>query len=240
MQLTAQPVLVDILYPKALAKTTTGKIAREIILVVGFVSLVAICAQIIIRLPFTTVPITGQTFGVLLAGGALGAWRGAGALALYLFAGMFLPIYAPSSASSVIGDGTIHFLFPWNGNSGLLWDMSSGGYIVGFVLAAWAAGIFARKGWYHTPWSIGGLIISNALIYIPGLLWLAYLISSGWIHPGAGMPLSELISGGDTLEKTLIGGLYPFILGDLMKLYLAALALPAAWMAVTRFKRNSH
>ena len=240
MQLTSQPVLVDILYPKNLASTTTGRIAREIILLVGFASFVTICAQIIIQLPFTTVPITGQTFGVLLAGGALGAWRGAGALTLYLIAGLFLPIYAPSSASSVIGDGTIQFLFPWNGNSGLLWDMSSGGYIVGFVLAAWAAGIFARKGWYQTPWNIGGLIISNSLIYVPGLLWLAFLISSNWIHPAAGVPLSELILGGDTLEKTLIGGLYPFILGDLLKLYLAALALPAAWIAVTKFKGNSH
>ncbi len=70
------------------------------------------------------------------------------------------------------------------------------------------------------------------LVYVPGLLWLGYLIGTGWTPPGGETPLSELISGSTTLDKTLKGGLYPFIVGDLMKLLAAALALPAAWLAV--------
>ena len=238
LQVSQGLVLVDVLYPKTLAQTSAGRIAREAILMVSFATLVALCAQTIIRLPFTPVPITGQTFAVLLAGGALGYRRGAGALSIYLLVGMFLPIYAPSSASSLVASNPIHFLFPWNGTSGFIWDMSSGGYIVGFIMAAFVAGYFAERGWDRKPWLIGGMLISNAAIYLPGLLWLAFLISSGWVHPAAGKPLSDLIAGNGTLEKTLVGGLYPFILGDLIKLYLATLTLPTAWALISTFRRN--
>ena len=238
MQISQGLVLVDVLYPKTLAQSPSTRIAREAILMVSFATPVALCAQIIIRLPFTPVPITGQTFAVLLAGGALGWRRGVGALSIYLIAGMFLPIYAPSSASSLVESNSIHFLFPWNGTSGFIWDMSSGGYIVGFIMAAFVAGYIAQLGWDRKPWLIGGMFISNAALYLPGLLWLGFLISSGWIHPAAGKPLADLIAGDGTLEKTLVGGLYPFILGDLIKLYLATLAMPSAWALISKFRRN--
>jgi biotin transporter BioY len=80
------------------------------------------------------------------------------------------------------------------------------------------------------------MLASNALIYVPGLLWLGYLIGTDWIPPGGSKALSELISGSTTLDKTLKGGLYPFIVGDLMKLLAASMVLPSAWLLVERFK----
>lgn len=225
MRSTAQAAtLGDVL----VAPIPIPQVLRDAVLMLGFAGLVALSAQIVIRLPFTTVPITGQTFAVLVAGGALGAWRGAGSLAIYMLAGFFMPVFAPASTSKLVAGSSVHFILPWSGSSAFPWDISSGGYIVGFILAAFAAGYFAQRGWDRKPWLLAGMLLSNALLYIPGLLWLAYLISSGWIHP-VGKPLASLIAGDGTLEKTLVGGLYPFILGDLIKLYLASLSLPAAW-----------
>ena len=237
VQAPTQAVLIDALYPERWVKTREARIAREVILMVGFAGFVALCAQIIIRLPFTIVPITGQTFAVLVTGGALGMWRGAGALSIYLLAGWAMPIYAPASAGKVVGTDVVHFIFPWNGTSAYVWDISSGGYIVGFVLAAFLAGYFAKKGWDRKPWNIGGLLAANVILYVPGLLWLAYLLSTNWIHP-SGKPLADLIAGEGTLEKTLVGGLYPFILGDMIKLYLASLTLPAAWTLANRLRKG--
>ena len=70
------------------------------------------------------------------------------------------------------------------------------------------------------------MLAANIVLYVPGLIWLAVLIGIEWIHPLANQPLGDLIAGGTTLEKTLVGGLYPFVLGDLIKLYLASLTLP--------------
>ena len=232
MRSTAQATtLGDVL----VAPLPIPQVLRDAVLMVGFAGLVALSAQIVIRLPFTTVPITGQTFAVLVAGGALGAWRGAGSLMIYMVAGFLMPVYAPASTGKLVADSSVHFIFPWSGTSSFPWDISSGGYIVGFILAAFAAGYFAQKGWDRKPWLLGGMLVSNALLYVPGLLWLAYLISSGWMHP-VGKPLADLIAGQGTLEKTLVGGLYPFILGDLIKLYLATLSLPIAWALADKVK----
>ena len=83
-------------------------ILRAVLLVVGFSFLVALFAQISIKLPFTTVPITGQTLAVLLAGGALGSKKGATSLGLYALWGTIgIPVYAPSQTAE-----TIHFILP--------------------------------------------------------------------------------------------------------------------------------
>jgi biotin transport system substrate-specific component len=136
------------------------------------------------------------------------------------------------------GEWGFHFIFPWIGTSGDIWNLSSGGYIVGFILGAYFVGHFAERAWDRKPWSVLVMLGSNALVYIPGLLWLFYLISSGWVPPGASQPISEFIAGNGTLDKTLKGGLYPFIAGDLMKIYLATVTLPFAWALVNRFKRS--
>ncbi|MBI4233543.1 MAG: biotin transporter BioY [Chloroflexi bacterium] len=227
--------LADVLIPPVRSTSRALRLGREAALLVGFAGFIAVCAQIAIRLPFTPVPITGQTFAVLVAGGALGAWRGAGALLLYGLVGTVgIPVFAPSLDMT---GKVIHFILPWQGTAQPPWELTSGGYIVGFILAAWLAGFVAQRGWDRKPWLLLGMLASNALVYLPGLLWLAYLIASGWVHPLAHKPLGELIPGGSTLDKTLIGGLYPYILGDLVKLYLASLTLPAAWALVQRWRR---
>jgi biotin transport system substrate-specific component len=80
------------------------------------------------------------------------------------------------------------------------------------------------------------MLAGNLAVYSMGLLWLGYLIATDWVAPGGTKPLSELIAGSGTVDKTLKGGLYPFIVGDLMKLLLAAMVLPGAWTVVDHFK----
>lgn len=232
----ASPTLADAIFPRIDSDSRAGAWARDIALMVGFAALVALVAQIQIRLPWTTVPITGQTFGVLIAGGALGMRRGAGSMLIYVLVGMFLlPVFTPGSAATS-GTWDVHFILPWSGSEAYLWHISSGGYIVGFVLAAAFVGHLCERGWDRGSWVQLAMLGGTALIYLPGLLWLGYLIATDWIPPGSEVALGELISGSTTLNKTLKGGLYPFIVGDLMKLMAAALLLPAAWLALDRSK----
>ncbi len=230
--------LADVIFPAPAqwAETRSGRLARDVILILAFTGFVALCAQIVIRLPWTTVPITGQTFAVLVTGGALGAWRGASSLTVYMLLGMVgAPLFAPGSAATV-GAWDIHFILPWSGNDGLPWDISSGGYIVGFIFAAALVGYLSERQWDRKPWVHFGMLLGNVVLYVPGILWLAYLIGTDWIHP-VGKPLGELIAGEGTWDKALKGGLYPFIIGDLMKLFLASLLLPSAWAIVNRRRR---
>ena len=230
---TGALTLADALWPRF--GILQKDLVRNIILILGFAGFVAICAQITIRLPWTTVPITGQTFGVLVTGGSLGLWRGAGALSTYMVFGMVgLPVFAPGSGATA-GAWDLHFILPWSGSSGSPWDLSSGGYIVGFILAAALIGYTAQRQWDQKPWLLFSMFAGNVLLYVPGILWLAYLIGSGWVHP-VGQPLSDLIAGTGTWDKALKGGLYPFIVGDFMKLFLASLALPTAWTLVNKFR----
>ncbi|MBI2868099.1 MAG: biotin transporter BioY [Chloroflexi bacterium] len=228
-QAVARPaVLVDAILPRSWGQSRARRLAVDLGLMIGFAWFVAFCAQIAFKTPWTTVPITFQTFAVLVTGGSLGAWRGAGSLLIYMLMGMIsIPVYAPSLSLTGNWDG--HFIFPWKGTESLPWDLSSGGYIVGFILAAFVAGYFAQKAWDRKPWGLLSMLTANALLYIPGLLWLGYLIATDWLHPLAHKPLGDLIAGSGTIDKTFKGGLYPFIVGDLMKLYLATLVLPGAW-----------
>ncbi|WP_121634623.1 biotin transporter BioY [Tropicibacter alexandrii] len=91
----------------------------------------------------------------------------------------------------------------------------TGGYLVGYVLATVALGMLARLGWDRSaPKMAGAMLLGNVLIYVPGLLWLGVLY--GWDKP------------------ILDWGLTPFLMGDALKLALAALLLPAAWKLVGR------
>ena len=78
--------------------------------------------------------------------------------------------------------------------------------------------------------------MGNVVLYIPGVM-IRYLIATDWVHP-VGQPLGELISGSGTWDKALKGGLYPFIVGDLMKLLLASLVLPSTWALVNLRERR--
>ena len=211
-------------------------------LIVGFAFFTAVFAQIAIRFPGTTVPITGHTFATLVAGGALGSKRGALSMLVYMLMGMFLlPVFAPSS--SLLNKETIHFIRPWAGTGGhvwdmssvLVWDMSSGGYIVGLILGAYLVGLLAERGWDRRARVSLAMVVGNLSIYAIGLPWLAWFIAFSTI-PGLDLTYYDAIVGNDVLDKTLKGGLYPFIGGDAVKLLLAGMVLPGAWELVRRFK----
>lgn len=191
------PVLVDALLPPI---ERVPSLARDLALVIGACLFTALLAQVKIPLGFTPVPITGQTFAVLLVGAALGSRRGAAAMLLYLVAGFWLPFYA-------------------GGASGFVWSIVSGGYIVGFIPAAYVVGWLAERAWDRKPWLLLAMLAGNIILYVPGLLWLSTFApaESRW-------------------ATTLEWGLYPFILGDLIKLVAASLLLPGAWQLVNLVK----
>ena len=172
------------------------RFAQDTALVVGACLFTALLAQVKIPLGFTPVPITGQTFAVLVVGAALGSRRGAAAMLLYLIAGTWLPFYA-------------------GGASGFVFSIASGGYIVGFIPAAFVVGWLSEQGWDRGPRVLLSMLAGNVILYVPGLLWLATFApeETRW-------------------TTTMEWGLYPFIIGDAIKLVAASLLLPVAWEAV--------
>ncbi len=185
--------------PLTLAEVIPGGRTRTVALVVGFALLTALAAQITFHLPWTPVPITGQTFGVLLVGGALGFRRGLAAVLLYLLLGVVgLPFFAEGKGGFTVILG------------------ASGGYLIGFILAGALVGRLAELGWdRHLAGAVGAMVIGNALIYVVGLPWLAFVA-----HYDAATAVQK--------------GFVPFIVGDALKLVLAAVVFPAAWWVVGR------
>ena len=243
MQATASNgVLVDVIFPSLRRSSLYKRIAFEALIIFGFAVFVGICAQIAIKIPTTTVPITGQTFGVLLAGTVLGSSRGAASMFAYMLLGIIgVPVFAPNSGK--LGElmsegGVIHFILPWSGSNGVIWELSSGGYILGFVAAAYLVGKLAEKGWDRNSKVPLAMLIGNISIYVFGLLWLGVFIGSGVKIPGMDLTYFDAIAGSGVVDKTLKGGLYPFIAGDALKLILAMLAVPSIWSAVKRIKEK--
>jgi len=173
---------------------------RDAIAVVGFALLTAVAAQITIPLGFTPVPLTGQTFAVLLAGGVLGSRRGGLSMLLYVALGAIgLPFYA---------DGAVG------------WSVATGataGYLVGFIVAAIVVGLMAEHGQDRKlSTSIPAFLAGTMIIYTFGAGWLAYDL---------GLPLTA-----DAGEPSAISlGVAPFLVGDVFKALLAGAMLPAAW-----------
>ncbi len=154
----------------------------------------ALAAQI--QVPLWPVPITGQTFGMLLLGALLGSRLAGAAVFAYLLEGaMGLPVFADHLG------GVAGFTQP------------SGGYLFGFWLGAVVVGWFAERGWDRSQWIVLPLLLGNALVYVPGLLWLRYYV--GW---------------GSLLDA----GFWPFVAGDLAKLMTVTLVLPAGWAFLER------
>jgi biotin transport system substrate-specific component len=182
---------------------------------VGGSLLVAGLAQISFKLPFTPVPITGQTLGVLLVGAAYGPALGAATLGLYLFWGLVgLPVFAPQADGShltgpdVLGAASV-----------------TGGYLWGFVLASGLVGWLSRRGWDRSVRSsIGAMLLGSIVIYAVGVSWLYHALPPSI----EGTPV--------TLDTALTFGLYPFIIGDTLKLLAAAGLLPIAWRALDRLR----
>ena len=184
---------------EALLGDGAGLMAKRMLLVVFGVALLAIAAKIKVPMWPSPVPITLGTFAVLGIGAAYGARLGLITILAYLAVGAFgFDVFASSSAEK-------------NGIAYMLGG--SGGYLAGYALAALALGYFARQGWDRNVLKMAvAMLIGNALIYVPGLLWL-HQFTTGW-------------------AQTLDWGLTPYLIGDGIKLALAALLLPAAWKAV--------
>lgn len=178
----------------ALRSANQSKFLREAIVLVLATALLAVSAKI--SIPFYPVPMTMQTLVVVGLGLALGANRGLAAVLLYLVEGAFgLPVFAGTPEKGI----------------GLTYMMgSTGGYLVGFVIAAYVSGWLAERGWDRkiVP-AFGAALIGTAIIFIPGVLWLGVVF--GWDKP------------------IVAWGLTPFIWGGLLKSALAALIFPAAW-----------
>lgn len=182
------------LAPSTLADLLPRTRARTVALVVGFALLTAAAAQITIPLPWTPVPLTGTTFAVLLAGASLG-WR-AGAASQLLYNALALaglPFYQDGQSGWTYATG------------------ATGGYLIGFVVAAAVVGFLAERGQDRTlATSVPAMLAGTAVIYLFGVVWLGHVLEASAVT---------------ALEK----GMLPFVIGDALKLVVAGALLPAAW-----------
>jgi biotin transport system substrate-specific component len=168
-------------------------LARDVAWILGGALLTALCSQI--EIPLQPVPITGQTFGVLLVGALLGTRRGGASMLAYIGAGAAgLPVFA-------------------GGAAGLAWLTGpTAGYLIGFVAAAAVVGSLSRRGWdRHVVTTAMAMALGTLTIYAFGVTWLSGFV--GW-------------------GRVLATGVFPFLIGDALKLALAAFALPWAWKLV--------
>ncbi len=183
-QIASSAVLMDLVLPKR-------RLIIDVALVAGFACLTALSAQISFWIG--PVPITGQTFAVLLAGAVLGSRRGALSMLTYLGIGLsgapfWFALGGPIGAARLVGP--------------------TGGYLIGFVAAAFVVGWLAERGWTRRIWTTAAaMLIGCAVYYGFGLAWLSHFMPQ---------------------EQVLALGLQPFLAGDAIKIALAASALPLA------------
>ena len=192
--------------PRVLVESISLTWVKNLVSVLTGTAFIAVMAQVSIPLPFTPVPLTGQTLAVLLTAASLGTWRSLSASALYLLLALAgLPVLTPQADGSHIV-GTQVF------------QMASFGYVVGFIIASFAVGKLAERGLSK---SIIGtsliMIVGNVIIYSTGLLNLKSVTGAEW-------------------SQVFAWGLTPFIIGDLIKIAIAANLLPATWKIVSRLK----
>ena len=170
---------------------------RAVLLVSAGVALTALAAQVRVAIPGTPVPFTGQTAAVLLTGAALGARLGGASMLLYVLLGAIgLPIF--------------------NGGTGGLTSLvgATGGYLVGFILAATLVGWLAEQRWDRTvPRAALLMVLGNLVIY------------------AIGVPVLDLVTP-LTFAEALDAGALRFVAGDALKIALAAGLLPLAWRLV--------
>lgn len=196
----ASGVLANVLWPP---KSNTGAQHWLRLVLLAVAGSIAMLISAKVQVPFWPVPLTFQTMVALLIGFAYGPRLGAATVVFYLAQGAVgLPVFANTPERGI---GIAYMLGP------------TGGYLVGFAVAAFLTGLLAQKGWDRRAATvIAGMVIGNLAIYALGIAWLGGVI--GWDKP------------------VLQLGLYPFLLGDALKIALAAALLPAAWHLTRRSK----
>ncbi len=201
MSLAAVPrhrVLADVL-PRPTGRARA--FAMDAALVTVGMLFVAVLAQA--EIPLWPVPITGQTLAVIVVGAALGARRGAAALALYLIVGLAgLPVFAEFT-------GTIAAV-----------TKPSFGFVIGFVFAAFVAGWVAERRWDRRPFlAFLGFVAASIVPFLIGVPYMAFILN---VVLGADMDFGQIMAAGVT----------PFIIGGVVKAAIAAITIPAAWALV--------
>jgi biotin transport system substrate-specific component len=180
--------------PLVLADLVPAVRARNVVLVALGVLLTALLAQVSIPVPGSPVPITGQTLAVVLTAAALGPVRGVAVQAFYILSALVgLPFYSEAS-------GGVDVVFG-----------ATGGYVVGFLPAAFLIGLAARRGADRNLLkSVPLFVAGQAVIFAVGVPWLA-------------------VSTGMSASQALDAGFYPFILGGIVKAAVAGAVLGTAW-----------
>ncbi len=198
--------LGDFILPIRIGERTSTRQHHVALILLG-VLVMAVSAQVVVHIPGTPVPATGQTFGVLMVATALGFRRGIASVGLYLLLGFVFPIYA-SGAVGVQHIGSVqggHFVAG-----------PTGGYLLGFLLSAATVGRLAELGWDRRyAGALAAMLLGNALVYVVGLPWLA---AAAGLTPG----------------QAVQQGLLPFVVGDALKFALAAAVFPVGWWIVGR------
>src|SRR2546422_891748 len=157
--------MADVLRPafaRPDAPARAAPLTYEILLVLAGSVLIAVSAWVAVPLPFSPVPVTGQTFGVLLVGTLLGSRRGAASALAYLAEGASgVPVFAGGASGAHVLAGP------------------TGGYLAGFVLGAWICGALAERGFDRRPVpTVVSMALGNAAILSLGLLWLARFVGA--------------------------------------------------------------
>ena len=204
MQSTARSTTIaEALIPRSTPWVNAGV---DVALIVGFAALTGLSAKVAVYLN-PAVPITGQTFAVLLAGAALGSKRGGASMLVYLITGVLgVPVFAPSGA--IPG--------------------ASRGYLLGFVAAAAIVGYLCERGWGRNPFKlVAAMLAGEVAIYAFGLSWLAFYVPDG------------VLVDRSRLAVVYDWGLEDFIIGDTIKLVMAAFGVPLAWVGIRKLKGES-
>ena len=188
----------DFLVPVTIGERTSPLLRHTLLVIAGAV-LIYLTARISFAIPGNPVPYTLQNLGILVVGGALGLRRGGAAALVYLLLGVVgLPFFAEGKGGLTIILG------------------ATGGYLVGFVVAAALVGRLAELGWdRHIGGSLGATFLGTAVIYAIGVPWLAVV---------TGMSAADAVK----------NGLLPFVVVDVAKLVVAAAVFPFAWWVVGR------
>ena len=199
--------IADFLVPIQVGERISSR-ARHVALIVAGALFIALTANFSVLVPGSPVPLTGQTFSVLLVGGALGMRRGRAGHGAVPRARVLPACVRRARLGRVVRSCRSTTASSSSG--------ATGGYLLGFVVASGVVGRLAELGWdRHMAGALGAMAIGNVIIYVFGIPWL-------------------MASTGMTLQAAINAGLVPFVITDLIKLVLAAAAFPLAWWVVGR------